>query len=409
MSALSDGSLRILVLAPIEPYPVVSGWRTVIYNDIKYLARRGHKIDLLAITYDRTPEPADIADIAKAEYFYRPKQSKVRQVIANLGQALPYSVKRHHHEGLLARASEFVGGQKIDVILIEDVVMAHYSALLKQVAPVPTYLRAHNVVTAISRRHFQSARNPVIRWLSWRQFLKFRRFESEVMDTFDCVSQISPADADQINKINPHTKSHVLFCGVDLDYFCLAPVDQRDPDTIIHVGSLTPITKLPAMIWFYKQVLPRIRKRHPHARLELVGMTPPSVLHQADPREVVVHGVVADVRPHLAKGAVFICPQFVGSGIRVKILTAMAAGCAIVCTAVAAEGLPVRHGHDIFITDGEQQFADFVSALLEDPALRNKVGQQARATVKTRFAWPRIAEQLEMHLHDAIRHRAQTA
>ena len=78
MSALSDGSLRILVLAPIEPYPVVSGWRTVIYNDIKYLARRGHKIDLLAITYDRTPEPADIADIAKAEYFYRPKQSKVR-------------------------------------------------------------------------------------------------------------------------------------------------------------------------------------------------------------------------------------------------------------------------------------------------------------------------------------------
>ncbi len=45
-------SLHILMVSPIEPYPPHGGWQTVIYNDAKYLAARGHKITLLGLTYD---------------------------------------------------------------------------------------------------------------------------------------------------------------------------------------------------------------------------------------------------------------------------------------------------------------------------------------------------------------------
>ncbi len=404
MSAVSPSNsrLRILVLAPIEPFPPQGGWQTVIYNDVKYLAARGHEITLLALTYNDQANPRDIADVASARYFLIRKPPKWRQVLGNLGHALPYSVERHHDERMLAAATEFVRDGRIDVVLIEDVMMGRYANLIQNRIPVATYLRGHNISTTVCQRFYESQRNPVLRYLGWRQYVKFARYESAVMDTFDGVSQISPADAGEIERMNPRLRSHVLFSGVDLDYFAKAPPEQRDPDVIVHVGSLTPITKLPAMIWFYEEVLPRIRRRRPQVKLELAGHVPRCSLHDADPAEVVVHGIVPDVRPYLAKGAVFVAPQFVGSGIRIKILNAMATGNAVVATKVACEGLPVTHGEDIFIADRKDAFADYVGQLLDDSALRTAIGARARAVVVNRFGWPQIAEELEGQLREAI-------
>ena len=405
-SVATERPLRVLVLSPVHPFPPTGGWSTVIYNDIKYLAGRGHQVTVLALVSERSADARDMANIAPTEYFFKAKPPQWRQVLGNLGRRLPYTITRQHDEGLLARASEFVRSRSVDVVLVEDVVLGRYSALLKRVAPVATYLRGHNIFTAVIRRYYESQRNPLLRFLGWRQFVKFGRYEASVMDTFDCVSQISPVDAQTLAQMNPRVKSRVLYSGVDLDYFAMAPARERDSDTIVHVGTLDPITKLPAMMWFYEKVLPRIRQRRPRARLELAGYTPECALHRADPSDVVVHGVVPDVRPYLAKGAAFVAAQFVGSGIRIKILNAMATGNAVVSTRIACEGLPVTHGQDIFIADDEQSFADDVASLLEDSALRERIGQQARRLIERQFGWPRIAEQLEKDLREAIRRNA---
>ena len=397
-----DTPLRILVLSPVEPFPPWGGWQVVLYNDIKFLAARGHELTVLADTSEPSANPRDMADAAHAEYFYKPKSAKWRQVLANLGQALPNAVMLHADKRLLARATELVRGGGVDVVLVEDVVMGHYAELLRQAAPVPMYLRGHNVSTTIIQRYYQSQWNPVLRYLGWRQYRKFAPYESAVMETFDCVSQISPIDAEQIKQMNPCVKSYVLYPGVDLDYFSMAPPEEREPNTIVHVGGLSSIYRLPPMMWFYEKVLPRVRQRHPRARLELAGYLPPCSLHRADPADVVVHGKVPDVRPFLAKGAVFISPLFVGSGIRIKLLNAMATGNAAVSTSVSAEGLPVTHGEDILIADDEEGFADCVCQLLESPELREKLGRRARSTIEERFGWPRIAGELEMHLRKAI-------
>ena len=120
---MKNQSLRILVLSPIEPYPPHTGWHVVIYNDIKYLAARGHELTVLALTHQKEASANDLADIATAEYFLIAKPPRWRQVMANFGNHLPYSIVRQHDERLLARASELVRSGKIDVVLIEDVIM----------------------------------------------------------------------------------------------------------------------------------------------------------------------------------------------------------------------------------------------------------------------------------------------
>jgi len=400
---LTDSSLGILVLSPIEPFPVTGGWQTVIYNDIKYLAARGHRMHVLALTYDRSRDAGDLSDIATPEYFFIEKPPQWVQVLANLGRALPYTIVRHEDARLRKRATELVRNGSVDVVLVEDVVMGRYAGLLKQTADVPTFLRGHNVSTVVCQRFYEAQRNPILRYLGQRQYRKFHRYESAVLETFDGVAQISPADVGEARRLNPRVEQEVLLSGVDLDYFAVAPFEARDEKTIVHVGTLDGITKLPAMVWFYDKVLPRIQVKHPQARLELAGRMPPCRLRQVQRSDLIVHGEVPDVRPFLARGGAFIAPQFVGSGIRVKILHAMAAGNAVVATTVACEGLPVTDGVEIFIADDEASFADRVGRLLSDASLREAMGRRARHLVEERFGWPRIAEELEGHLRAAIR------
>jgi len=216
------------------------------------------------------------------------------------------------------------------------------------------------------------------------------------------ISQISPTDAENGEKLNPAVKSKVLYSGVDLEYFSPDDSIQRDPNAIVHVGTLDPSTKLPAMLWFYEKVFPEVKKEFPDAFLELAGYMPKCSMYDADSANVIVHGLVPDVRPYLAKGAVFISPQFVGSGIRIKILNAMAMKNAVVATSVACEGLPVEDGKNILIADTEEEFVEKICRLLREPEMVMNVGQNARCLIEENFSWPSIAEILERHLTETI-------
>ena len=88
-----------------------------------------------------------------------------------------------------------------------------------------------------------------------------------------------------------------------------------------------------------QNVLPRIRAKEPRARLVVIGSDPPPrhSLPEADAIELI--GFVEDVREPLARYSVFVCPILSGSGVRVKLLEAFAAGIPVVSTRLGAEGL----------------------------------------------------------------------
>jgi len=198
----------------------------------------------------------------------------------------------------------------------------------------------------------------------------------------------------------------VLYAGIDLDHFTVGPTDHRDPRMIVHVGGGGLQTSMPGLIWFRERVFPLIKKRCPEARLEFVGRMPePPPFRVGD--DVIVHGFVDEVLPYLHGAAVFVVPLFVGGGIRIKILNALATGNAIVSTPVGCEGLPVVDGEHLLVAEKEEPFADCVCRLLEDQALRGRFCDAGRALVEERFSWPQIAAELERLLREAMRRSSQ--
>ena len=112
---------------------------------------------------------------------------------------------------------------------------------------------------------------------------------------------------------------------------------------MLFVGSFRHDPNRVALDWFVREALPAILRREPRARLVVAGSEPPPAHAYADyAANLDMLGYVEDIREPLAKYAVFVCPILSGSGVRVKLLEAFAAGIPVVSTSVGAEGLVER-------------------------------------------------------------------
>lgn len=396
--------LRILMLTPMEPYPPVGGARSVYHTDLEMLRQLGHQTHVLSLTTDPDADPARLAPLATAEYFYSPKPNRALQVLRNLGRRIPYTIQRMRHSALVDRAVELVRGGDVDVVMLQEIAVAELGRMVRARASVPVYYRGHALITSVTRRFYQAARNPALRLFAWRQYEKNRRFEASLGGDFDLSSQISEVDAAAFRDATGLDHVPALFPTVRRETLPVGSFEARKPHTVVSCGTLEPITTLPAMLWLADEVWPRVRAKHPQAKLELYGRATPSRLNQLRDQGVRVNGPVADMLPHLHEGAVFVSPMLTGSGVRISVLNAMATGNAIVATRVSAEGIPYREGEDLFVSDDPAQFAEAVCRLLDDASLRRRVGQAARAVVENeRFAWDANAARLDSHLRETIR------
>jgi polysaccharide biosynthesis protein PslH len=98
-----------------------------------------------------------------------------------------------------------------------------------------------------------------------------------------------------------------------------------------------------------------------------------------------------------------------GSGIKNKVLEAMAAETPVVATSLAVEGLPVANGREVVIADGVSDMAAAIERLLAYEAERDALGRAARAFVERSFSWDACASTYERLYADVARRPAPSA
>src|SRR5439155_25435079 len=98
-------------------------------------------------------------------------------------------------------------------------------------------------------------------------------------------------------------------------------------------------------------------------------------------------GPVENAIDHLAEARVAVAPILSGSGTRLKIVEAWAAGTAVVATSLGAEGLPARHGDNILLADDPESFTGAVLGLLGSTQDRARIGRAGRDEYERGFTW----------------------
>jgi glycosyltransferase involved in cell wall biosynthesis len=222
-----------------------------------------------------------------------------------------------------------------------------------------------------------------------------QRMELRYLQRSDHVLAVSETDANFFERILDPSNISVIPTGVDVEYFRPTP-EKEEANALVFTGSMDWLANEDGILYFMREILPRIRQEIPDATLWVVGRRPSKKLIQAasELRGIEVTGTVEDIRPYIAKASVYIVPLLVGGGTRLKIFEAMAMGRAIVSTSIGAEGLPAVSGKHLLLADQPEEFARQVVELLRDTKRRKELGERARSLVEQNYSWQSVGNLL---------------
>ena len=158
-------------------------------------------------------------------------------------------------------------------------------------------------------------------------------------------------------------------------------------DGLLFVGGFRHPPNVDAVLWFAREVLPRIRAVRPTLEFHCVGGdVPHEIARLAELPGIRIHGHVPDLQPLLDGARVSIAPLRYGAGVKGKVNQAMAHGLPVVATTAAVEGMHLRDGEDVLVADDAAAFADSVLRLHGDEALWARLSANGRDNVARHFS-----------------------
>lgn len=205
---------------------------------------------------------------------------------------------------------------------------------------------------------------------------RIRAVEAAILRRMDAVLALSEPDRARMQAMGAERVA-VVPLGVELRAHDGRAIDPRarygvgsGPLLFFH-GTLHYAPNTDAVRWIASVLLPRL------PREVAVLVAGPSPLRALESDRLRFTGPVDDLPAHIAAADLCLCPLSAGGGTRLKLLEYFASGKAVVSTPLGAEGLPVASGRELLLAELDA-FPDAVLRALNDPALRQRMGQAAR-------------------------------
>jgi len=378
----------------------VGGDKLRVFNFIKHLSRN-HKIALISFIAD--PEEADYlieyaSLLERVKTVLLSKEKSYSNACRGILSPKPFQIHYYYLKKMRQLIFQEIESGKYDLVFVHLIRMAEY---VKDLRGVPRIL---DLTDAISLNYERSVRyrRDVFYLVNLIEKEKVRRYETEIISHFEKNLLISPVDKNYLSRYTDNQNIEIVPNGVDIDYFQFYD-GVFDLNRVVFLGNMRTFPNSDAVEYFCKEILPLIRKELPKVKFHIIGSEPSKVVRKlASEPEVVVTGYVKDVRPFLRKAAVSVCPMRVGAGIQNKILESMAIGTPVVSTPEGVEGIEVNPGQEILVSNSSSDFAQKVTELIQNRALRRSISLNARRLVEKKYTWEITLNQLEHIITEVV-------
>jgi len=397
--------MKIVVGATSHPLPVSDGMHLHVWHLLRHLSDR-HEIVLVS-------EPragSDISPHALAEICssYRPAtrpsrlaDGRLLREASTLVSGRSKVVEQIRRSGLPAAIEAAVRDVEPDVVHLETGALA---TIADRLGP-PVVLVPLDAGDLNAKAYTQYAGGAVQRWLSVREARRWKEFERSAYRRCDAVVVVGERDADDLAADVPGLDPIVIPNGVDAERFH-PPTRRRERDVVLLHGAMDYPPNVDAAVFAATDVLPRLRIHRPDARLILAGRNPDERVLALAGDYVEVTGELPDLVPLLQSAAAYLCPMRLGSGIKNKLLEALACGCPTAATPLATNGMGIRPGRDVLVANDGEGLAAALSSILADP---DGVGAQLASAGRARaeaMSWAETARAFESVYSDVIGRRS---
>ena len=404
--------MRVLMLTQVLPYPLDSGPKFKTYHVLKYLAER-HEVTLVSFVREDDDLRAltHLQSLCHAVYTAPMRRSRLQDagfMLASLATNRPFLMLRDERPAMRAILRQIAGLQSdhqwppnhtVNGVAGFDVVYADQLNMATYALGVPARRRVldeHNILWALCRRICATLPQGPKRWALEREWRLLRRYEREMTHRFDFILTVSDEDKAALAEVaDGPARIEVLPIAIDPGEGPL-PRDPTEPH-ILHLGTMFWPPNADGVLWFAREVYPRIRARLPQVRFSVVGADPPPevrALSAAD-ASIIVTGYVAEAQPIIQKSSVLVVPLRAGGGMRVKILNALAQGLPVVTTTIGCEGIAVVPGRDLLVADTPEAFAQAVLRILTDDGLARALAANGRRLVEQKYDYRVVCQKLE--------------
>lgn len=397
--------MRILTLYNRVPYPLKDGGALAVFAMIEQLRANGHQVDLLCLNPSRNfINSSDIPDNLFQHYQLQTLVINTDinrwDAFLNLFSRQPYHTSRFYHPDFKKMLEVRLREKHYDLIVLEATFMGVYLDDLRRLTHCPVVLRAHNVDHLIWQRIAVGTRSFFKKWYLQLQAKRLKRFELRLAAAVDALVPISPVDLAYFLKQGITSPGFVSPMGIALPDHLLP--EQLKCRQLGFIGTLDWLPNQEGVRWFIDRCWPLVHAKMPKLQFHLAGRKIPVDLQAIHSDGIVVFGEVPDASAFMSSLQLFVVPLHSGSGIRIKLLEAMAMGLPIVSTTVGAEGIAVVNGTHMLLADTAEEFAGAIQLIASDPAFGYQLGKNARQLIAEQYNIEKTGRELSAFYRDLV-------
>ena len=396
--------MRLLYFAAHQLWPLTSGNRLRDYYLARELAKRA-SVTFVEMCHpgekpSRLPVDCKFEEIIslKKGTGYTPDKL-VRGIVG----PVPLTVLNYFQSGSASQLANLLARRQFDTIQVEGVHLSNYLPMIQSAPNPPAILMDwHNIESELMSQYSGYQAVWPKKLLATRTASLLERTENSLLE--GCATHTVPSarEREKLLVRGPSAKLHVIPNGVDTVFFSPDAIAELQRTaggsvprrSILFVGSMDYHANIDAVCWFAREVWPAIAQKHPELEFKVVGRRPSSAVRRLASDRVRIIGTVEDVRPCYASAIAVVVPLRVGSGTRLKILEAMAAGVPIVSTSLGAAGIDATHNVHLLLANTNGEIVAALEQIVSSGETSSRLTMAARDLVLRRYDWVAVGEEL---------------
>lgn len=380
------------------PYlPSRGGFRAYGGNLIRCLSRR-HCIDLVSLLVDDDAEHLDWAQhhCASVRTIAVNGTRRFLAPFSALSAYLwgrPLQQRRQLHQILRSCTKQW------DVIHVEG---GYAGGIIPPPLPIAKVLSLHDSGTLRCEQMLKCSQG--YRERLYYTLLKYHepRYERLVYPRFERCVVVTDGDLAAVRETVPNANVQLIPYGIDTAYFNPVSVEKQEAALVFH-GHLGYAPNIEAALEFAHEIFPLIRRQVRNATFHLVAAEPvPKITALVSHPGIKLSVNPPDVRPAVCSARIYVCPMRHGTGMKTKMLEAMAMQLPIVCYAAATAGIKYVQGKHLFVARDPEECAAHVLDVLKHPQRAEEIASAARRLAVEEYSWESRAQAFEELYEQAI-------
>jgi glycosyltransferase involved in cell wall biosynthesis len=382
--------MKILQLCKKFPYPLKDGESIAVTTLSHALHQSGCEVTLLAMNTSRhyfefKEIPEELGHYTAVYTADVDNRINPWDAFISLLKNRSYHISRFDCAIYRKQLIHLLQEETFDIVQLETLYLAPYISTIRAYSDAVIVMRAHNVEHEIWQRIASNTRFKPKKWYLSYLAEQLKKYEIKQLKRYDLLAAITHKDLHHFQQLGYSKPSTVIPIGLPTVDYQPDYSSFHRPLSISFIGSLDWMPNQEGLKWFLNGVWGEIQKAYPDVQFHIAGRNTPNWLLQLKKKNIVVHGEVPNAADFINQHSVMVVPLLSGSGMRAKIIEAMALGRVVLSTSVGLEGIAAKNKKEVMIADDPATFLSGIGYCLEQASQLEGMGRAAHRFVNTHY------------------------